>query len=220
MNSLAPSPAILSSMTPRAVLDAMDKGKMRPLAAALSEEERRSIAEFITGSKLKTTSLPKSAYAAAPVFGEGQPHSQDQSGWGGDRMGTGFRTREQAGISAANVGSLTLKWAFAFPDATVMRSKPAVLGDWLIVGGQYGDVWAINRRTGKLGWHFEADAAIRGAIAVNRKREGKGSGDARGSVGRRSLRILPTSAAKYMRLMPGRENLSGVTGRVSTSNPG
>ncbi len=78
----------------------------------------------------------------------------------------GFRTSEQAGITLFNLTSLKLKWAFAFPDASQVRCKPAVTGDWLIVGDQYGDVYAINKHSGKIGWTFTADAAIRGAIQL------------------------------------------------------
>src|SRR5579872_4509046 len=52
LTSLAPGYSILASMTPRAILAALDKGKMRAMAAGLSEEERRSVSEWITRSKL------------------------------------------------------------------------------------------------------------------------------------------------------------------------
>jgi polyvinyl alcohol dehydrogenase (cytochrome) len=44
--------------------------------------------------------------------------------------------------------------------------KPAVIGNWLIVGDQYGDVYAINKLSGKIGWTFLADAATGGAIQL------------------------------------------------------
>lgn len=60
-----------------------------------------------------------------------------------------------------------MKWAFAIPEATQVRSKPAIIGDWLITGSEFGDVFAIHRKTGKIGWKFTADAAIRGAVKVS-----------------------------------------------------
>jgi polyvinyl alcohol dehydrogenase (cytochrome) len=44
-----------------------------------------------------------------------------------------------------------------------------VAGDWLLVGSQFGDVYALNKKTGKIGWHFSAGAAIRGAITTIKK---------------------------------------------------
>lgn len=163
----APGQTILSAMTPRAVLAALDNGKMRLQAAKLSEQERRAVAQWVTNNKLSDNSFPKEAYTTfTPTVSSNE---FDYSGWGGNLEATGFRNAAQAGIATTTVSSLTLKWAFAFPDATLVRSKPAVAGDWLIVGGQFGDVLALNRKTGKIGWRFEAGAAIRGAIVISKK---------------------------------------------------
>ncbi len=168
INSRIPARAILSTMTPRAVLAAMETGNMRIQASGLSPVQRKAIAEWVTGTPIKSTEMPKAAYTkfslalngnAVPVY----------SGWGGDIRSTGFRNAVQAGINKNNIADLKLKWAFAFPDATVMRSKPAMVGDWLLVGSQYGDLYALNKKTGKIGWHFTAGAAIRGAIVTIKK---------------------------------------------------
>ena len=168
INARIPAKIVLSTMTPKAVLAAMETGKMRIQAFALSAIQRKAIAEWITGAPLKSNDMPKTAYThfslpadlkAVPVY----------SGWGGDIRSTGFRNAAQAGINKTNLANLKLKWAFAFPDATIVRSKPAVAGDWLLVGSQFGDVFALNKKTGKIGWHFSAGAAIRGAIVIIKK---------------------------------------------------
>lgn len=160
---IAPGLSVLSTMTPRAILASLNNGKMRQQATNLSGEERKAVAQWLTNTELKENDFPENAYTSFSLNGAG---AFDHSGWGGDKEGTGFRTTEKAGISVSNIQSLQLKWAFAFPDATIVRSKPAVVADWLIVGSQFGDVFAIHRQTGKLGWKFAANAAIRGAIAV------------------------------------------------------
>ncbi|MBS1596970.1 MAG: PQQ-binding-like beta-propeller repeat protein [Bacteroidetes bacterium] len=165
--SLAPGQTILSAMTPRAVFAALTTGKMKPQAANLSESERKAVAQFVTNRVLTETSFPKDAYTSFS-FTTNPASAFDHSGWGNNLEGTGYRSTSQAGITANNVSSLSLKWAFAFPDGTVTRTKPAVAGNWLIVGGQYGEVIAINRKTGKIGWVFTASAAIRGAITVRK----------------------------------------------------
>ncbi|RYY22088.1 MAG: dehydrogenase [Chitinophagaceae bacterium] len=164
VESLAPGLGVLATMTPRAIYASLNMGKMRQQGAVLSDEERVKVSEWITRSKLKTTEMSKDAYtsfAAGNLTGK-----SDHSGWGNNPEGTGFRTKVQAGISPENVKTLKLKWAFAFPEGTITRSKPAVAGDWLIVGSQYGQVYAINRITGKIGWEYTAAAAIRGAISI------------------------------------------------------
>jgi polyvinyl alcohol dehydrogenase (cytochrome) len=170
VGSLAPGHTILSTMTPRAILAALENGKMRQQGAALSESERKAVATWLTNRELKTSAIPKDAYIPFSHSTAHVPSRYDYSGWGGNSHATGFRSREQAGISSATLPSLKLKWVFAFPDATIVRSKPAVVGDWLIVGSQFGDLYAINRKTGKPAWHFTGNAAIRGAIVVKQNK--------------------------------------------------
>lgn len=165
LGNLAPGYTILSTMTPRSILAALDNGKMRQQAASLSEQERKAVAVWLTNSDFKTSVIPANDYASFSL-NSNIPSRYDYSGWGGNLAGTGFRTTEQSHITVKNVDKLKLKWIFAFPDATIVRSKPAVVGDWLIVGSQFGDLYAINRKTGKPGWHFAVNAAIRGAIFI------------------------------------------------------
>lgn len=155
-------------MAPGAILIALDNGKMRQQASNLTELQRKAVAEWLTNREIKLTTFQNEAYTVFSMSGNKKPEF-DYSGWGGNKEGTGFRTTEQAGISLSNLGSLKLKWAFAFPDATVVRSKPAVVGEWLLVGSQFGDLFAINKYTGKIGWHFSASAPIRGAIVTVKK---------------------------------------------------
>jgi polyvinyl alcohol dehydrogenase (cytochrome) len=163
---LAPGYSVLTTMTANSILASLNTGKMQQQAMHLSEGERKAVAQFISNSKLMATTLPESAFTPFTISNAATPY--DHSGWGNDLSGTGFRTAAQAGISVNNVSSLQLKWAFAFPGVSFMRAKPAVTGEWLIVNGQLGDVYAINRSSGKVGWHFAAGSAVRGAISVVR----------------------------------------------------
>ncbi len=167
MQSNVPGITLLAGMTPRAILAALDNGKMREVTANLAEDQRQAVAQFITNQVLTDNNIPRDIYTPFKIAAN-YNNNFDYSGWGGDPEGTGFRTSEQAGINPSNVASLKLKWAFAFPDATQVRCKPALIENWLIAGSQFGDVYAINVQTGKPGWHFTADAPIRGAIAVTK----------------------------------------------------
>ncbi len=150
-------------MAPRVILNALDNGKMRQQASALSEEQREAVAQYITNKMIKTVVMPKEAYTHFSLKNNGNSLF-DYSGWGGNLEGTGFRTTEQAGITPENVGSLQLKWSFAFPDESDVRSKPAIVGNWLIVGSQSGAVYALNRNTGKIGWQVNAGNGLRSGI--------------------------------------------------------
>ncbi|AUD03702.1 outer membrane protein assembly factor BamB family protein [Spirosoma pollinicola] len=167
----APGHFILSSMPPRAILAALETGKMRVQAKDLSDEQRKAVAQWLSNKPLTETVIPKEAYTQFKLP-DAKKIAITHTGWGGDLEGTGFRTAKQAGITAASVGSLKLKWAFAFPDVNQVRSKPAIVGDWLIMGTQFGDVYCLNKQSGKIGWHFTAKAAIRGVIHVVQKTSG------------------------------------------------
>ena len=164
----APSPEALSAMQPRVILNALDNGNMRQQASKLTEEQKEAAAQYITNKMLKTVVMPDEAYTHFSLK-DNNDSTYDYSGWGGNLEGTGFRTTQQAGITPQNVSKLELKWAFAFPDESDVRSKPAVVGDWLIVGSQSGEVYALNRKTGKIGWHVTAANGLRSGIVVNKE---------------------------------------------------
>ena len=159
----APGLTTLGAMTPRAVLSSLEGGRMRRHGEDLTPDERRAVAEWLTGAVLVETRLPSSAFCATPPAGEGVVH---WSGWGGGDGETGFVDADRAGLTAADLPNLELAWAFGFPDVTQVRSKPAVIDDRIIVGAAYGEVYSIDLESGCVHWVFAGDAAVRGAIAV------------------------------------------------------
>jgi polyvinyl alcohol dehydrogenase (cytochrome) len=86
------------------------------------------------------------------------------NGWGLDAQNT--RYQPVAGLSAADVPRLKLKWAFGFPGVSGSGSQVTVVGDRLFVGSRNGPVYALDRRTGCLVWAFEADAGVRSTPIV------------------------------------------------------
>ncbi|UFH53968.1 PQQ-binding-like beta-propeller repeat protein [Spirosoma sp. KNUC1025] len=167
----APGYLVLAQMPPRAIFAALETGKMRVQAKELTTEQRKAVAQWLTGKVMKDSPIPKEAYEPFTLTASKSPVIQ-HSGWGGNLEGTGYRSAQQAGISAETVGKLKLKWAFAFPEANQVRSKPAIVGNWLIVGSQFGEVYCLNKQSGKIGWRFLAKSAIRGAISVVQNRDG------------------------------------------------
>jgi polyvinyl alcohol dehydrogenase (cytochrome) len=91
------------------------------------------------------------------------------SGWSADLANTRFQPAAQAGLTAAEVPKLTLKWAFGFPNATSARALPTVAGGRLFVGSQSGLVYALDARTGCTIWTFQAKAGVRTAILIDRR---------------------------------------------------
>lgn len=164
----------LSSLTPRAIVAALGEGGvMRREGESLSETQRIMLAEHLTGRDHSAKLVPAAAYCAdaGPT-----PLRADEIRWmgyGANPEGTGFQPAERAGLDASDVPGLELKWAFAFPGATQVRTKPTVVGDIALVGDQFGGVYALDAATGCVRWTFEAEAGIRGGILVGEDAGGR-----------------------------------------------
>ncbi|MDH3732002.1 MAG: PQQ-binding-like beta-propeller repeat protein [Gemmatimonadota bacterium] len=166
----APRITSLTAMNPRAILTALTSGRMRRHGEDLSADERVAVAEWLTGKELTETRMPEAAFCSASPSGRGEVH---WSGWGGGHGEAGYRNAATAGVDSGDLGDLELAWAFAFPDAGQVRSKPAVVGDRVLIGSAYGEVYSIDLETGCVHWVFPAEAAVRGGIAIG---DGPGGG--------------------------------------------
>ncbi|MFM7274882.1 MAG: PQQ-binding-like beta-propeller repeat protein, partial [Gammaproteobacteria bacterium] len=66
----------------------------------------------------------------------------------------------------AELPSLELQWAYAFPFATRARSQPAIGMGAVFVGGEDGRVQAFDLASGCLRWSFEAGAEVRTGVVL------------------------------------------------------
>jgi polyvinyl alcohol dehydrogenase (cytochrome) len=166
----APSPEALRGRSPQAIVDALTAGSMRYQGLAFSGDERRAIAEYLTGRRLRGT------VAGATIGACGtRPPLGDLSapplwnGWGASLENTHFQPAEQAGLSAAQVARLHVKWAFGFPDTASAWAQPAVAGGRLFVGSQNGIVYSLDAASGCVVWTFAAKAGVRASISIGRR---------------------------------------------------
>ncbi|MEO8678736.1 MAG: PQQ-binding-like beta-propeller repeat protein [Vicinamibacterales bacterium] len=90
------------------------------------------------------------------------------NGWGNDTANTRFQNAKAAGLSAADVPKLTLKWAFGFAGATSASGQPTVASGRVFVGNTNGFVYSLDAKTGCTHWTFKADGGVRTAISIAR----------------------------------------------------
>ncbi|MFA7584877.1 MAG: PQQ-binding-like beta-propeller repeat protein [Novosphingobium sp.] len=161
----APHREFLEMMSPDAILLALNEGVMKQQAAHLSAQQRQHVAEFLT-----RTDLANWKPAPGPVMCSGDARTFDltrppaQVGWGYDTRR--FTPAVVAGLAAADVPKLKLKWAYAFPGAQRARSQPVAAMGAVFVGSQDGTVYAFDLEEGCARWTSKVSAEVRTAPVV------------------------------------------------------
>ena len=129
-----PDRAALEALEPNAILRTLTDGAMRLQGTALSQVQRISIAEHLSGKPLlqQTIKLDVGMCAEIPTM-QAPVVGNTWNGWGNDGGNTRYQT-DTGGLSATDIPNLTLKWAFGIPDITQARSQPAVYAERLFIG--------------------------------------------------------------------------------------
>ncbi len=157
---------MLRQRSPEAILSALTAGGMRPQGGRLSGAERRAVAEYLSGRPLGTDATGTSIGHCSPNLALPKNSAAPWPGWSPTVTNTKFQSAEKAGLAAADVPRLTLKWAFGFPDTTSAWSQPTVAGGRLFVGSQNGNVYALDAKTGCSLWTFTPKSGVRTAMTV------------------------------------------------------
>ena len=166
----APTTETLRARSPQAIVEALTSGVMRYQGLALTGAERRAIAEFLSGRRLRGTPTGATIGRCARAAPLGDPFARPLwNGWGASIENTHVQSADHAGITAANVSTLRLKWAFGFPDTTSAWAQPTVAGGRVFVGSQNGTVYSLDARTGCIVWTFAAHAGVRASITIGPK---------------------------------------------------
>src|SRR4030095_9742689 len=150
----APRTAVLKQMTPEHVLDVLTNGSMRSNAAAISDSDKRLIAEWVGGREIANGSV--GAAEKMTKLCSSHPAVRESSGpawngWGNDLHNTRSQTAAAAGLTPAQVSRLQLKWAFGFPGATALYSQTIYDGR-LYVSSNAGYVYSLDANSGCVHW--------------------------------------------------------------------
>jgi polyvinyl alcohol dehydrogenase (cytochrome) len=192
-NVNAPSPNAIRAMTVEKIYESLSTGSMKEQASSLTDEEKRRLAEFMGGYHLigsvaasDAKNFPNHCASNPPM--SDPANSPGWSGWGADLANTRFQTAKAAGLTAAQVPNLKLKWAFGFPMGISAYSQPAIAAGRVFVGSDVGHVYSLDAKTGCVYWSYETGVTVRPAISVGPVK-GRGNtkygvffGDAKGNV--------------------------------------
>ena len=130
----SPAKSTLGSMSYQVLSFALTKGKMQAQAAALSEADRGNLINYLTGRSTATLDAwSKPMMCGASRLPVDLKPTPSISTFGFDARNTRTLTARQAGLTTAQLSKLNLAWAIAFPDATMIRAQPAVVGNTLFL---------------------------------------------------------------------------------------
>src|ERR1700730_16865493 len=94
--------------------------------------------------------------------------SESWNGWGAGLANTRFQDQKSAGIAAADVPRLKLKWAFGFLGAKSVYGQPSVAAGRVFVGVDTAAVYSLDAGTGCVYWLFQAESGVRAAVTIER----------------------------------------------------
>src|SRR5215471_9902159 len=166
----APSPNAIREMPPERIYAALTTGVMKDQGDKLSDADRRGVAEFMSGRPLG--SAQQGDAKNMPNQCRNNPALSDPSrgpawnGWGADLSNSRYQSAQAAGLSAAQVPRLKLKWAFGFPSGVSANAQPAIASGRVFVGSDNGYVYSLDAQTGCVYWSFENGSIIRNALTV------------------------------------------------------
>jgi len=178
--SRAPSREALRRFTPEQVLAALTTGSMASRSRDISDEQKRTMAELVTGKPFGGAA-PRAASAmknrcAAPLTLKNPWTEPRWNGWSPDpQTQWRFQPAAAARMTAEQVPHLKLKWAFAMPGAGAAAwSQPTVVGGAVFMSSDNGFVYALDAETGCVHWSYEAQGQVRSGVTI---------GDAKGTPG-------------------------------------
>lgn len=163
----APHQETLRQFPPERIYAALTTGKMQAQGSGLSDKERQQVAEWLSGRGLGGANGDAAAMKNRCDF---KPRFDTAKGlWNGWSPGLGngrYQDAQHAGLNAADIPRLKLKWAFGIPGGVETSSQPTVYGQTVIFGSDAGNVYAVDARSGCVHWSFLAGAGVRSAPLV------------------------------------------------------
>src|SRR5579883_1950605 len=166
----APSITDLQQNSPEHIYEVLTTGKMKDQAAQIPDVQKRQIAEFLAARPMGSDEAGDISKMTNPC--RSNPPLTDPAagpswnGWSPGDKNTRFQTSANAGLTAAQIPNLKLKWAFGVPKAAEMHSQPTVASGRVFFGSDAGYIYSLDAKTGCVYWAFHADSGTRTAPTV------------------------------------------------------
>ena len=166
----APSPSAIREMSPERIYEALTTGPMKAQGDSLGDTEKRMLALFMSGRPIGAEAqgdarLMPNQCASNPALSD-PASGPEWNGWGVDSFNTRFQPARGAGLTAAQVPNLKLKWAFGFPGGVSAYGQPTIASGRVFVGTDTGFLYSLDAESGCVYWSFKAKGSVRNAISI------------------------------------------------------
>jgi polyvinyl alcohol dehydrogenase (cytochrome) len=161
-----PTRDALTKLSPTRILRTLDFGAMMSIAYPIKRGDREAVAKFL-GHGEDDPPPPASAFCKPGPGIMARAATLSWPGWSPDASNARFQSAANAGLAAADVPKLQLKWAYGFAGDVTAFGAPIILNGTIFTGSAGGSVQAIDAQTGCLHWMYQANGPVRSAMAVS-----------------------------------------------------
>jgi len=167
----APSPVAIREMSPERIQTALTSGAFKDhTALTTTDVDKRLVAEFMAGRPLNSSKLGDAK--TMPNQCKNNPAMTDPTrgpswnGWSAESSNSRFQSAQAAGLTAAQVSRLKLKWAFGFPTGISANTQPTIASGRVFIGSDNGYIYSLDAATGCVYWSFENGSIVRDSLTV------------------------------------------------------
>lgn len=160
----------LKQMIPGVVEYSLTQGKMKAQAAAMSEQELDDLMDFFRGQTRSDNDWVASAMCPEALHSVDTSEEAHVSTFGFNKKNHRYLSEAEAGLARADFENLELAWVLAFPNITMMRSQPVVVGDTLFITPVDSEQLYAFDISGApcLQWVYEAEGPLRTSLSYGR----------------------------------------------------
>ncbi len=165
----APDASKLRRMSAEQIYSTLTVGRHAGLQGPTPDEKIR-LAFYLGGRKPNMAEIGDAKHMSNPC--PANPPLGDifakpmWNGWGVDLSNSRFQPAKAAGLTAAEIPNLKLKWAFGLPEAEEVYGQPTIVAGRVFVSSDMGTVYSVDAKTGCVYWSFQADGGMRNAVNV------------------------------------------------------
>jgi polyvinyl alcohol dehydrogenase (cytochrome) len=159
----------IRQMTPDRIVAGLN-GPAHTEGRALSDIQKQRVAEFMGGRPLgsvgngEAQAMPNRCTANPPM--RDPASGPGWNGWSADLANTRFQAAAGAGLTAADVPRLKLKWAFGIPHGMTNNAQPTVVSGRVFMATDNGYIYSLDAKTGCVYWSFQNGSIVRNSPMV------------------------------------------------------